>query len=1607
VSHILNKVLDCVKSKLEADDQQFACILAKRFYANIDPAELEKRKVEDLAAVAIEQWNISKDRAPGEVVISLLDTADSGSSRHSVIQVSVDNSPFLVDSIHMCLNRLNCKVNMMLHFGGLSVIKDNDRITKLTTYNPSADGFTEAPISIELDRALTSERFSEIKAAISSVLQDVMQCVNDWSAMRQQMRDSIEVLTEQNEQRPSSNVGESIEFLRWLLDNHFTFLGCRDYTVLGDPGDPASMQQELISGTGLGVLHNEEKSKKIRPYNDLPDNARKIALSTDNTLIISKTNTKSTVHRDAYSDYIGVKFLDKDGNLKFERRFIGLFTSSAYSSNPNVIPFLREKVLAVITKSELPLNSHSGKDLSHILATLPRDDLFHSTVDELYNLAIGILHLQDRRQVRLFTHVDVYGRYVSCLVYMPKENFNTDVLKNIRDILMDGLGGVEVTFNTYFDENVLCRIHYVVRLKSAKDINCNTRLLSSKVVEVAELWDDALQLAVEDYFGNEGAIDLSNKYQNAFHAGYREVFLSRHAVFDIEKLESLNTEQDLEMSFYRPIDASENQLCLKLYHLNTTVPLSDALPILENLGLRVIGEQPYEVDAISGEKYWINDFSMEIRSDSYTGFEDVKDIFQAAFKQIWLGSAENDLLNSLVLYVGLNWREINVLRAYSAYFQQTGTAFSQRLIAQTLVNNSSIAAQIVKFFTKRFSPDLNSSLVSDSGFDIADSVLKSLDDVKSREEDRILRFFVAAIKATVRTNFFQQQEGAAFDYISFKFTPDLLENLPLPKPLHEIFVYSSAFEGIHLRGGDVARGGLRWSDRHDDFRKEVLGLMKAQIVKNTVIVPTGAKGGFVVKGATEGLSRDEYIQLGISCYKDFIRALLSLTDNYVDGKTVMPLATICYDDPDPYLVVAADKGTATFSDIANAIAVDEYSFWLGDAFASGGKVGYDHKKMAITARGAWVSALHHFDLSGLDITTEEFTVVGIGDMSGDVFGNGLLMSDNARLLAAFNHMHIFVDPNPDSKLSFVERQRLFALPRSGWSDYDASLISEGGGVFNRNAKLIPLSSQLKEMLGVEADSLVPSEFIRCLLKMDVDLLWNGGVGTFVKSTLETEHDVGDRANDALRINGNELGAKIVAEGGNLGLTQSGRIEYALAGGRLNTDFIDNSAGVDCSDHEVNIKILLGDVMNAGDIDYSQRNNLLESMADSVAQHVLEHNKRQNSQLSLAAYSANRYMNLYERYIDDLESTGLMRRDLVNLPDAKVFQVRIGEQLGLVRPELSVLMSYSKINLKQELAESKMIDDPYMLVYLFGSFPDILKQNYAKQMFEHRLKKEIIITEFVHTMVSDMGIVFVYQLQDELGCSVEDISIAYEAAKNIFNSSELMHEIDSLDHSLPYDNKIEMTITVVNLIRRATRWIVREHSGLSVTEIINRYSDGVKEIQALLPNLLQSATKQEVLDASAAMVELGAPLILADQIADCGSIYHSMNIIEASQSEQSDLKQAASVYFTLADSLELAWFREQIDASPSLNRWAILAKAEFKAQLDSLQRRLTCSALRYNSESTATNEHIAAWLEVNSGDLQRWHDVIAGMRSLDSDSGFAIMSVALKELADLAEMETVQ
>lgn len=1602
-SELLAKLNSEIHKKLPADQAKLMVDFLSQFFETVALDDLASHELIDLYGAMLSFWSQVYEREPGQTKLRIFnpDFEQHGwQSTHTIIEVIQDDMPFLVDSIQMELNNRGITTHVIFHAGAIRVQRDkNHKITKVYPMGEEVDGCPpEAFIFVEIDRQTDPQVLLDLQKSLTNILNDVRAAVEDWPKMLGKIDEAMKVLEQNPPPVEKDLFHESIDFLHWLANNHFTVLGWREYSLEKETKD---LVLKAVPDTGLGVLRGVGSKIVSRRFSDLPPEAKKAALE-KGLLILGKTNRKSTVHRPVYTDCIEIKVYDSNGHITGIKRIVGLFTSIAYSSRPYAIPLLRQKVREVMRRSKLSPTGHAGKALLNILENLPRDDLFQSSSDELLELSMGILRLQERRRVSLFIRRDAFGRSASCLLYLPRDHYNTRLREQAQEILLQALGGSEVSFTTYFSESILARIHFLIRVDNHAPIHYDVKELETKMAEIARSWHDDLYDDLIDHFGEEKGTNLYNKYKSAFTAGYMDDFNPRTAVYDIAHIDTISEGNPIAMSLSKPLEATDGQLRLKLFNKNDSLPLSDALPVLENMGLRVLGEQPYCVRTKQECFAWINDFHMLIKGSTEVDIERVKESFQEAFLKVWFGEAENDGFNRLVLLANINWREVTVLRAYSKYLKQIKFTFSQNYIEETFSKYPHIAKELVELFKLRFDPNRQKNSEKNSQL-LNEKIEEQLESVENLDEDRILRKYYELIYGTLRTNFFQKdKDGNCKTYLSFKLNPLKISGVPKPLPMFEIFVYSPRVEGVHLRSGKVARGGLRWSDRREDFRTEILGLMKAQRVKNAVIVPTGAKGGFVCKMMPENAGRDEVFEEGVACYKIFISALLDLTDNRKPEGIVSPENTICYDEEDSYFVVAADKGTATFSDYANSVAID-YGFWLGDAFASGGKTGYDHKKMGITARGAWESVKRHFREIGINTQTDEFTVVGIGDLMGDVFGNGMLLSNRIKLLAAFNHLHIFIDPNPNPEQSFLERKRIFELPRSSWEDYNAQLISHGGGIFSRKAKSIKLTPEIKQLFHIEQDFIEPNVLIKEILKSEIDLLWNGGIGTFVKATHETNEQVGDRSNDAIRLNGNELRCRVVGEGGNLGMTQLGRVEYSLNGGRVSTDFIDNSGGVDCSDHEVNIKILLNNIVQNEDMTEKQRNELLSQMTEDVGKLVLRNNYTQTQAISLAKMHALKDVDLYTRIISDYDAAGKLDRAIEFLPDDKQILERKANNLTYTGPELAIVLAYTKIILKEQLLKSNLLQNKHIATMAQTAFPQVLNNKYPQAILAHSLYPEIAATQLSNCVVDYVGITFIKRLQEQTGAAPIDIVKAFFVAKNVFNIDSLWHCVESLDYKINSDSQYEIMHSIARLMRRATRWIIRNNRDFhDMDNMIELYQKPVTELFLGIHDFVQGRAKDVVEETSRSYIEYGVNIQDSQRLAAVRVMLSALDIILISSKYGYTIREVARVYFKLSTDLWLDDFKGLIMDYPEDSHWDALGKAGLRDDLDKLQRDLTISVLFSRHDlSVDSAESVVEWMNLHSSLVQRWQQVITELKSYKS-VGYVMLAVAARELQDLTQ-----
>ncbi|MDZ3822359.1 MAG: NAD-glutamate dehydrogenase [Pseudoxanthomonas sp.] len=1632
-SNALSDIQTHLGNRLDGARLQAGQVLAQALLGPAEPEELDLRDAREWAALATDLLDLATTRLVGRPQVRVFNPERAGNGwecDHTVVQVVNDDMPFLVDSVGMALAANGLATHLLFH-PVLSASRDGaGHLTAL-----GQGDLAESVMHIEVDRIGEPGRLVALRESIERALADVRAAVADWRAMRERMRNLAEELAAEPVPLQLDEREEVRDFLRWMADDHFTFLGYREYEVV--PGDGDELLR-AVPGTGLGVMRGDESGVVPRSVRSLAahDAEKPGAMR---AIIITKTNARATVHRPGYMDYVGVLRFDAQGRAIGERRFIGLFTSGAYMRRPGDVPLVRTKVEQVMQRSGLRSASHSGKALKHILETLPRDELFQCTAEELHATTRGILGLQERPRSRLFLRKDRFGRFFSALAFIPRDRFNTSVRERIEALLLRALDGETLDAQVLVGESSLARLHMVVRPRQGATPAPDIAALEAEVGEIARHWQDELRDRLVVRHGRDAGVRLAARFGRAFPAGYIEEATPEEAARDVETLDTLAPDHAIRLSLYRAGRGEESPLRFKLYRYGSQVTLSEALPMMEHMGLRILAEHPWELD-IEGHRLCIQDFEIAFPEGMDVDLENSHRFFEEAFAAVWGGRAESDGFNRLIIGARLFWREVAVLRAYAKFLLQAGTPFSQAYMEETLGRYPVLARLLIEIFQAKFDPARDAedaaatareqallgralerlsrsdaeraripALVQARGagrqaFEQAAVAMAKalLEEVASLDEDRILRGLMAAIHATLRTNYYQTGgDGQPHDYLSLKFDNERLLDLPKPRPYREIFVYSPRVEGVHLRFGPVARGGLRWSDRREDFRTEVLGLVKAQMVKNTVIVPVGAKGGFFAKRPPAGGDRDAVLAEGIACYQTFINGLLDVTDNLVDGRTVPPADVVRHDGDDPYMVVAADKGTASFSDIANAISA-ERGFWLGDAFASGGSVGYDHKGMGITARGAWESVKRHFRALGIDCQKQEFTCVGIGDMSGDVFGNGMLLSRHIRLVAAFDHRHIFIDPQPDAARGFAERERLFSLPRSSWEDYDRALISEGGGVWPRSAKSIPVSAQARAALGIDDDveALPPNELMRAILKAPVGLLWNGGIGTYVKAASESHAEVGDRANTPLRVDGRELRCQVVGEGGNLGMTQLGRIEAARhAGVLLNTDFIDNSAGVDTSDHEVNIKILLNELVQRGALALDERNRLLAAMTDEVAELVLNDNYRQNQAISLMERMSVARLGSKQHFIRTLESRGKLDRGIEYLPSDAELEERRARGEGLTRPELAVLLSYSKIDLFERLLDSDVPEDPHLSAELARYFPRPIQERWSAELEQHRLRREIIATAVTNSIVNRMGATFVLRMQEDTGESAGQVAKAFSIAREVLDARGLWAQIDALDGQVADAVQIDALMRIWQLLRAMTRWLLNlPGERLVIARAVTRYAPGLAELRKELGRLVSDGEREAMKADAAHWVERGLPGGLAGQVSALLPLSSALDIVELAVAHGLPVARVAEVWFEVGEALHLKWLTDRIEDLPVAGRWHAHARGNLRDELFGQHRALTAQFLRAGG-AEAGRAAVGQWFEQADDSLRFTLGMLAEMRS-QVGMDYPTVMVAVRRLSQL-------
>jgi glutamate dehydrogenase len=1595
----IERVVETVRNKLSGAKATAAEAFVRRFYENVAADDLLDEECEDLYGAALSLWGLAAIRKTGETRLRVYNPRfdqHGWHSTHTVIEIVNDDMPFLVDSVTAYLNQNSTTIHRVIH---PVVATKRDRAgnaTDIAVDGGEAAGATrESFMHLEIDAQPTQAALKSIESDLRKVLGDVRASVEDWQEMRQKIRDEITSLKSAPPDLPKKEIDEGVAFLEWLYDDHFTFLG---YRRLDFTGTGKKSRMEVVSGSGLGVLRDPE----VQVFEGLRNLGAQSAAVQEfvrrpELLVITKATERATVHRSVHMDTVAIKCFDAKGNVVGEHLFAGLLTSVAYSQSPVRIPLLRDKVAAVVRNAGFDPRGHDGKALMHVLEEYPRDELFQSSVEQLTGVARAIVQLQERQRIALFLRRDPYERYISAMVYLPRERMNTTLRLAFEGILSRAFNGTVRAFNTHMTDEPLGRLMFVVKTTPGAVPEYEREEIEARLVEAARSWEDKLKQALSEHLGKARGSQMFRKYGGAFAVGYRETYSAKTAVYDIERIDDAIETGTLGLNLYRPIEAAENALSFKIYNAGDPIALSDILPRLENMGLKVVSETPCTVTPAGVDRpVHLHDFGLVTGDGAPVDANAIREVFHDSFARVWTGEMEDDGFNRLVLIAGLDWREVVLLRAYCKYLHQTGIPFSQAYIEATLARHPDVMRLLVRLFRLRFDPDF------DGDRDVLEervlaAVDQELNRVSNLDEDRILRLYQNLIQSTLRTSFFQTAEdGAPKPYLALKFDSRKLTELPKPKPLREISVYSPRFEAVHLRFGLVARGGLRWSDRREDFRTEILGLVKAQQVKNAVIVPVGSKGGFVLKQAPSPSDREAWQAEGIACYRLFMSAMLDITDNLVEGKVVPPQRVVRKDGDDPYLVVAADKGTATFSDIANEVAIS-YGFWLGDAFASGGSVGYDHKKMGITARGAWESVKRHFREMGHDTQTQPFTAVGCGDMSGDVFGNGMLLSEQIRLVGAFNHLHIFIDPDPDPATSFAERRRLFDLPRSSWIDYDAKLISKGGGVFERSAKTIALTPEIRKLFGIEANSVAPSELLSAMLKAEVDLLWFGGIGTYVKASTETHADVGDRANDALRVNGRALRCRVVGEGANLGVTQRGRIEFARKGGRINTDSIDNSAGVDCSDHEVNIKILLDDVVARGDMTVKQRNDQLAAMTDEVGRLCLLDNYGQTQAITMIESQAHRLLDRHQRLMRSLERAEILDRSIEYLPDDETIDSLQSMQQGLTRPEISILLAYAKNWTYEELLHSDLPDDPLLVKDLQRYFPTPLRENFKEAIRRHTLRREIIATSVTNSMINRTGPSFMSEMRDRTGADAASVARAYTVVREVFGLRTLWSDIEGLDNKTSTEAQTLMLREIDRTVDRNTQWFLRNTPHpLDITRLLEEFAGGVAALGKRMEHILQPDQLADVEERTRRFAAPGVPDELSKRVGALKMLSTSCDVIRIAGAAGQAPEATARVYFALGSRFRLDWLRRGANRLTPDSSWYKLAVEAIIDDLWSTQSALTAQVLAQSGSDTGA---IDSWADARREACSRVERLLSELDTV-GQVDLAMLAVANRDLRSL-------
>ena len=1564
--------------------------LLREYFAGVGEEDLAARTPRALAALAAAHAALAARRKPGETLVRVLPPPPEGAPGArptSIALVVTDDRPFLVDSIGLAFARAGVAVHMLIH----PVLQHRGR--------------TESWQLHEIDAQFDAADRARLEASLQAGLADVRVAVDDWRAMRRRVLEAARALT-----AARRGAGEAVALLEWMEGAHFVFQGYQRLRLRrGRGGD----RLVAVRGSGLGVLRDGHASGEGSAGADVGGTLRgalRAAVRSAEPLRVSKASRRSTVHRPGHLDQVAVKEFDAAGRVVGEHRFVGLWTSTAYFASPAEIPVVRRKVAAVVERFGLDPHSHDGKAVLAVLETWPRDELFQASVTELVGFVRGAVNLYERRTTRLIMRHDASGGFWSCMVFVPRDRYNTEARRRIEQLLLARLGGDDLESQVEIALSSHARLHVMVRGgRAVEGAEADHAALEADIAAAVATWQDGLREALLDALPAEQALRRLQRHGARFPAAYRSEVGPVEALADIEALEALAIAPSRpQLRLWRPAGAPRARVHLRLAQAGGPEPIAALLPVLENFGLRMLAERPWRIApdpqaAPGDDAVALQDFELELRTEGAADAPRPDPLragerFLDALRAVRAGALDDDPFNRLVLLTALDGHQVGVLRACCRWLLQTGIPFSLAYMARTLAAHPAVAADLHRIFGLRLDPARRGTAAADR---LAARLRARLDAVANADEDRILRAFLGVVLATLRTNFFARgADGARRPALALKIDPQGLPDLPLPRPYREIYVLGGRVEGVHLRMGEVARGGIRWSDRREDFRTEVLGLMKAQNVKNTLIVPVGAKGGFVPRRLPVAGGREAVQAEGVAAYREYVGALLDVTDDIRGRRILPPPGVRRLDGDDPYLVVAADKGTATFSDIANGISVAR-GFWLGDAFASGGSAGYDHKKMGITARGAWECVKRHFREIGHDTQTQPFTVAGIGDMSGDVFGNGMLLSRQIRLVAAFNHQHVFLDPAPDPARSFAERARLFALPRSGWNDYDRRAISKGGGVFERGAKSIALSAEARALLGIQTPTATPQEVVRAILRMPVDLLWNGGIGTYVKASVEPQSAAGDRGNDGVRVDGRELRARVVGEGGNLGFTQRGRVEYALAGGRLNTDFIDNSAGVSTSDVEVNLKILTTQLEARGKLTRAARDRMLARLTDEVAGLVLRNNQLQGQALSMLELQSAQRLPELQGLVRDLERRGELNRAVEHLPDEEGFAQRRKQGLGLTRPELAVLLSYSKIWLTRQLLASDLPEDPGFAGELSRYFPKAVAARYPADIRKHRLRREIVATAVTNSLVNRMGPTFVGRACAETGAAAADVARAWGIARQVFGARDLWGAVESLDHRIPAAEQYALLGDSARLLRHATVWLLRRRRDrLAVDAAVKDYAAPIAQLRTALPRVLAGSSLEAFEAARARHVSAGVPTALAETAAGSPMLDAALEICEIARAAGLRVEDAGRAWFGASAALGLDRLEARIEGLAVEGPLQATARAGLRDALRGTQARILTQLLS-GGAGRGWEARWREWRTAKAARLEDWRRTTGEVAAL-GNADFAALSVCVEALRSLAE-----